>query len=239
MSHLRLQFFLLQKCISIFWAHVLNGFVAWWFLVPMCDRDTNWMPGFIPSPHQDLHYSLFFPPTLLQFTWEHCSLWCCWQNMQLYNRCSKSCEYCTLKKLSLNELEDSLFMVLQSTSIVKSFTCSLSENSITEQVISVFIEWKFSYWIRTLLCSTMTKEYPHSFNDFYWECGRHFYSGIGSFSVNNCAWTKIRPKWEKSALKLELVLWPNQVWNVRCLPTNSVVFWLHFEPPTSQVSKME
>ena len=88
MSHLRLQLLLLQKCISIFWAHVLHGFVAWWFLVPMCDRDTNWMPGFIPSPHQDLHYSLFFPPTLLQSSWEHGFLWCCWQNMQLYNRCS-------------------------------------------------------------------------------------------------------------------------------------------------------
>ena len=43
----------------------------------------------------------------------------------------------------------------------KLIPCSMSENSVTDQVISMFTEWKFSHWTRTLLYSTVTKEYPH------------------------------------------------------------------------------
>ena len=47
---------------------------------------------------------------------------------------------------------------------------SSGENSVTRQVMSLFNDWKSSHWTRTLLCSTVTKEYTYSFNGFYWEC---------------------------------------------------------------------
>ncbi len=36
----------------------------------------------------------------------------------------------------------------------------------TEQVMPLFNEQKFSHWTRTLPCSTVSKEYPHSLKDF-------------------------------------------------------------------------
>ncbi len=50
----------------------------------------------------------------------------------------------------------------------------MSENSVTEQVRSSFNDWKFSHCTRTLLCSTMTKEYPHSFDGFFIESGTKY-----------------------------------------------------------------
>ncbi len=47
---------------------------------------------------------------------------------------------------------------------------SMTEFPPSKQGDNLLIDWIFAHWTRALLCSTDTKEYPHSFNDSFWEC---------------------------------------------------------------------
>ncbi len=87
------------------------------------------------------------------------------------------CSY-TLKKESLNEWGYSLVTVLHSKALVqrlnfhsvnKEITCSVTEEYVAS-LIGLLKQILLAYWARTLLCSTVTKEYPHSFKDSFWEC---------------------------------------------------------------------
>ena len=70
----------------------------------------------------------------------------------------------TLNKKSLNEWGYSLVTVLQSNKVLVQW---LNFQSMNEDITCLLNDWIFTHWPRIVLCSTVSKEFPHSFNDSF------------------------------------------------------------------------